>query len=50
MKLGIACNHFGFSGGMENYTLNLIKAFHKQGLPHPVVFARVLISTISTSR
>ena len=40
MKLGIACNHFGFSGGMENYTLNLIKAFHKQGLPHPVVFAK----------
>lgn len=40
MKLGIACNHFGFSGGMENYTLNLIKAFHKQGRPSPVVFAK----------
>lgn len=40
MKLGLACNRFSFSGGMENYSINLIKSFHQLGLPSPVVFAK----------
>ncbi|VCU71168.1 Mannosylfructose-phosphate synthase [Pigmentiphaga humi] len=39
MKLGIACHRFGYGGGMERYTMDLVKGLRELGI-RPVVFAR----------
>lgn len=39
MKLGIACHRFGYGGGLERYTMDLVKGLRELGI-RPVVFAR----------
>jgi len=39
MKLAIACHRFGYGGGMERYTMDLVRGLHQLGV-RPLVFAR----------
>lgn len=39
MKIGIVCNAFAQSGGMETYTLGLVRSFARLGADRPVVFS-----------
>ena len=39
MKLAIACHRFGYGGGMERYTMDLVRGLNQLGV-RPLVFAR----------
>ncbi|MDN0083713.1 glycosyltransferase family 4 protein [Crenobacter sp. SG2305] len=39
MKIGIACNAFGYSGGFERYALDLVNGLQRMGIT-PTFFAR----------
>lgn len=38
-KIGIVCNRFGLSGGMESYALDIVRSLIRQG-SRPVIFTR----------
>lgn len=42
IRIGIACNYFGFSGGMERYTIDIASEFVQRGY-EVIIYAKRLI-------